>query len=345
MTREDQHRGLQGAALLARLRGDGPARPAVDPGLAGGLRDWLQDGLAGSVAALDPEADPVRLTKERLNQVLVCEAHLAARRGAARTVSAELARGTMVDALFRQWVTTGRVDDPWADGLAALDADGDRDGIADFLRTLPAERRQAIADEVGEHAARITEAWPVPAAGWLPRTQERLLVPLAGGKVLLSGVIDLALGTPSAGQASVCVVEIKSGRRRVEHRADLHLYALMETLRSGAPPFRVATYYTATGELDVEPVGRDVLVSALHRVLAGAVRLCRLATGAEPSRTPNPLCAWCGELPTCAPGRKQAGTAVPRTSGDDADDESWGIERAAGADSMKDAEEDEWPSP
>ena len=117
------------------------------------------------------------------------------------------------------------------------------------------------------------------------------MVPLVGGRVVMSGVVDLAFGSPAGPRASVCVVELKSGRRRVEHRGDFHYYALLETLRSGAPPFRIATYYTRTGELDVEAVTDDVLVGALQRVLAGTVRLCRLAAGTEPARSPNALCA------------------------------------------------------
>jgi hypothetical protein len=156
---------------------------------------------------------------------------------------------------------------------------------------------------------------------WLPRTQERLVVPVVGGRVVLSGVVDLAFGGPAGERASVCVVEIKSGRRRIEHRADLHFYALLETLRSGAPPFRIATYYTRTGELDVEPVTDDVLVGALQRVLAGAVCLCRLAEGTEPVRSPNALCAWCTDLPRCRPGQQRAGTDVVRRAGDDEDDQ------------------------
>jgi len=146
-------------------------------------------------------------------------------------------------------------------------------------------------------------------------------VPLVGGRVVMNGVVDLAFGGPAGERASVCVVELKSGRRRVEHRGDLHFYALLETLRSGAPPFRIATYYTRTGELDVEAVSEDVLVDALQRVLAGAVKLCRLAAGTEPVRTPNGLCAWCGDLPRCEPGQARAGTDVPRRAGDADDDD------------------------
>jgi len=279
------------------------------------LRDWLEDGLAGPAGAVAPDAVPVRVTKEALTGVLTCEAHLVARRAAPRVVSAELARGSMVDALFRQWVTTGRLDDPWSDALAAVGVGGDPDGIAGFVEELPAERRQALVEEIEEHAAGLVARWPVPSPTWLPRTQERVVVPLVGGRVVMSGVVDLAFGGPAGERASVCVVELKSGRRRVEHRGDLHFYALLETLRSGAPPFRIATYYTRTGELDVEAVGEDVLVGAVDRVLAGAVRLCRLAGGTEPVRSPNGLCAWCSDLPRCEPGQARSGTDVPRRAG------------------------------
>jgi len=53
-------------------------------------------------------------------------------------------------------------------------------------------------------------------------------------------------------------------------------------------------------------------VRTLARVLDGALRLCRLAAGAEPERTPNPLCAWCAGLRECVPGQRRAGTDVPR---------------------------------
>ena len=78
-------------------------------------------------------------------------------------------------------------------------------------------------------------------------------------------------------------VEIKSGARRPEHRLDLHFYALIEALRRPAPPFAVATYYTRTGELDVDPVTEEHLVAAACRVGAGLRRL-----GAEPAEAVEP---------------------------------------------------------
>ena len=193
------------------------------------------------------------------------------------------------------------------------------------MAALAAPARQLLADEVDRHASSIATAWSVPSPAWMPRTQERLEVPLAGGRVLLTGVVDLALGAPAGEKASVCIVEVKSGARRLEHRGDLHFYAVLETLRSGASPFRIATYYSRTGELDAEDVGEDVIVGSMHRVLAGTISACRLAAGTELDRTPNPLCAWCDGLPACAPGQARTGTKVPRVAGsrtaDDQDDQ------------------------
>jgi hypothetical protein len=295
--------GPGGGDLLRLLRGDGVPRPVVDPGLSGGLREWLEDGLAGAVGAGPTSTDPVRVSKDALNQVLVCEAHLTASRNAPRAVTAELVRGSMVDALFRQWITTGSIDDPWEDALAALEVEGDRDGVVAFAAGLERRRRRALSEEVAEHAATLRARWPVLNPAWLARTQERIEIPLCGGRIVLAGVLDLVLGAPAHDRASICLVELKSGARRIEHRGDLRFYALLETLRSGSPPFRMATYYSASGELDADPVDEDTLVSALRRTLEGATRLCRLSSGAEPARTPNPLCAWCGALESCPPGR------------------------------------------
>ena len=77
----------------------------------------------------------------------------------------------------------------------------------------------------------------------------------------------------------MAIVEVKSGVRRVEHRADLHFYALIEALRSPAPPFVVATYYTRTGELDVDPVTEELLATASRRALAGTRLLRQRANG------------------------------------------------------------------
>ncbi len=139
--------------------------------------------------------------------------------------------------------------------------------------------RDGLRAEVERQADGLVRRWPALEPAWLPRTQEALRVGLAGGAVELSARVDLAVGRPAEDRSSVAIVEVKSGLRRIEHRADLHFYALIEALRSPAPPFVAATYYTRTGELDVDPVTEDLLAAASRRTLAGTRVLMQQAKG------------------------------------------------------------------
>lgn len=278
--------------LLAQLRGDVARRPRVDPGLAGGLREWLEDGVAEAAGALPSGIPPVLVSRRSLvaASALSLDPGTQVDRagsadpvrpdgGATRVVTVPLARGALVGMLFRQLVTTGRIGDPIADALAALQVDDRSADIVDFLRRLPAGERAAVHREVAAHAAILVSRWPAVAPGWLPRTRDRCSIPLAGGRIVLAGVMDLVLGAPSEGPASVCLVDVRSGERRAEHRADLHFHGLLETLRSGAAPFRLATYYTGSGEIDAEDVPDALLTAAVRRTLDGVAFQCRLAAG------------------------------------------------------------------
>jgi PD-(D/E)XK nuclease superfamily len=252
-------------------------------------------------------APPLVVTKDRLNRVLACEAHHDAAEFGERTYTTALACGAIIDVLFRQLVTVGSIDDPVADGLSALSVDDNQRDLVSWIGQLPQAARDELFAEVERQAGGLLRRWPALDPGWMPRTQEALRVRLAGGAVELSARVDLAIGRPVEDRASVAIVEVKSGARRVEHRADLHFYALIEALRNPAPPFVVATYYTRTGELDVDPVSGELLVAAARRTLAGIRSLGQLAAGAEPRRTPNGLCGSCAALPECDPGRRHTG--------------------------------------
>src|ERR1700734_1851064 len=55
-----------GAEVLALLRGDAAGRPRFDPGLAGGLRAWLEDAAYDVVAARGEHAPPLFLGPRQL---------------------------------------------------------------------------------------------------------------------------------------------------------------------------------------------------------------------------------------------------------------------------------------
>ncbi len=322
-----QWQPLSGDALLQRLRVTGRPRPAADPATARLLRHLLEEGLedgpgsgseGGSARGSGTSAGgptsrrlPIVVTKDRLTRVLSCEAHQVTSEFGERPPTQAIAVGALVDCLFRQLVTIGHIEDPMADGIAALSVDDHQSVLVDWIERLPSPQRVELSAEVERQVLGLVARWPVLSPGWLPRTQEPLKASLADGHVLLSARIDLAIGQQAVENASIGIVELKSGRRRGEHRADLHFYALIEALRSPAPPFMVATYYSRTGELDVEPVSEELLLAAARRARAGIDALRRLADGAEPVRTPNPLCSWCEALPACAPGQRRARSGGP----------------------------------
>ena len=265
--------------LLDRLRVTGRPRPKADPDLAARLREGLEQGLlvaTRDLACSLPDGGhhpgtprPIVVTKDRLTRALSCDAPPVDVEFGKRAPTTAMACGAIIDVLFRQLVTLGSVGDPMGDGLAALSVDGHQVELVSWIERMARPERDGLRMEVERQAAGLVRRWPALDPAWLPRTQEALRVGLAGGAVELSARVDLAVGRPAEDRASVAIVEVKSGLRRVEHRADLHFYALIEALRSPAPPFVVATYYTRTGELDVDPVTEDLLVAASRRVLAG----------------------------------------------------------------------------
>jgi hypothetical protein len=309
---------LAGEALLERLRVTGRPRLQSDPDLQGRLRGSLESGLnqVGDAGPDAPATDSgagtppppsssavVVVTKDRLTGVLACEAHHVAGEFGDRPPTPAMACGALVDVLFRQLIAVGSIDDPMADGMAALGVDDRQQDLVSWIVGLPSAEREALRAEVERQADGLRRHWPALEPAWLPRTQESMRVGLAHGAVELSARVDLAIGRPAEDEASVALVEIKAGARRVEHRADLHFYALVEALRSPAPPFVVATYYTRTGELDVDPVTEELLVGAVRRTIVGTRSLWNLAHGAVPRRTPNSLCGRCTLLPECEPGQ------------------------------------------
>ncbi len=316
---------LAGAALLERLRNTGRPRPRSDPDFAHILRDRLEDGLSldapaggdrlpphtGPPAAVpgspSPRSLPLVVTKDRLTRVLACETHCLSPEFGERTPTVALACGAMIDVLFRQLVCQGSIGDPMADGLAALAVDEHQQDLVSWIERMPRGDLQELRAEVERQVGGLRRRWPALGPSWMPRTQESMRVGLAGGAVELSARVDLAIGKPAEDEASVALVEIKSGARRPDHRADLHFYALIEAVRNPAPPFAVATYYTRTGELDVDPVTEELLVGAARRTLAGACALLRGAGGPDPHRHPNALCWLCSSLPHGDPGPARVG--------------------------------------
>jgi hypothetical protein len=128
----------------------------------------------------------------------------------------------------------------------------------------------------------------------------KLRAELCDGMLILSARSDLTLGMAQGTTAGKVLVELKTGARAARHVEDLRYAALLETLRCGVPPLRLALASLDSGTLSVEDVTDDVLEAAVRRTIAGTTRLLELRLGLRsPSVTPNPACGWCAARHDC----------------------------------------------
>lgn len=278
----------QRESVLEVIRGDVGCREPVDRELIDGLRFRLENAVeraigscgegGGSETECEERAPALYVTRRLINYEL--SAAPTGTYGVAGAdgdlyvgTSVAFSRNVLVGALFRQVVMVGSIEDPLRDALGALEVEGWRDDVLEFVKGLRREEKVQLAREVTAHARGIAGRWPRIPSGWLPRTCDRVTISVAGGRVVFGALVDLIVGPPSRGRSSTCVVTVKTGEARVEDRDDAHFCALLETLRSDAPPFRVVTYYTRNGQLDVD----DVTPSSLERTLARVVRASTLA--------------------------------------------------------------------
>jgi len=279
--------------VLALLRETDGERPDVDAALRHELKHHLEQELRPLTRGIEK---PVFVGKAALQRVLQCEAHHVAEQQAPFEWSVATARGTVAHKAVQ--LSVGRTDRPPPlklvdDALERLQDDpGSR--IADFLLGLTDAARAELRAEVNELVAGFVELWPPLQRAWKPQAETRRRAELANGMLILSGTVDLTLGAPQGLRAGRVVVDLKTGGRHAGHVDDLRFYALLDTLRSGVPPFRLVSYYLDSGTFSVEDVTEQVLEAAIRRTVAGAARIVELQLGMRsPAVTPNPTCRWC----------------------------------------------------
>jgi hypothetical protein len=125
---------------------------------------------------------------------------------------------------------------------------------------------------VAVHAGNLQDMVPRFAPGWMPRTDDRVAIPLAGGRVVLHGTFDLLVGLPQRGTASLCALGLSTSAAWANERRSLHFLALLETLRSGTPPFRLALLESASGRYGVEDVREEHLRAIASHLFAWLTR-------------------------------------------------------------------------
>jgi hypothetical protein len=282
---------------------------ALGPDVAVALRESLESGLR-AVASLVPDGESLWIGKTPLASHEACPGLWRAQLDDRFSWSIASVRGTVshkaieLSLNWRGEVEPARVVDAaitrMLDGVGSAGA---------FLRTLStvelAELRSASVDMV----TAFEECFPPLKARWRPVVDGRLRAELCGGRIVLAGRPDLTLG--QASRSGKVIVDLKTGGRRDHHVEDLRFYALVDTLRVGLPPRRMATMYLDTGQPVVEPVTPDLLAAAAERVVLTTTSMAETRWGTMPTELREGRhCAWCPARDACPAAESRRSVAV-----------------------------------
>lgn len=320
-----------GPALLEQLRGSGKSRPLDDPRLARRLSRLLEEA-SGQLPDL-PADVTIRVTKRHVQRVLACEQHLVASLQEARRATLDMVSGQLLDHLFSLVIARRSIDedpigqDPLGAALSAARISSDHGLLSDW-ESLAVDDQTELRYTVESLASELIRRWPILPSNALVRLQETLRIPLTGGRVVLTGRVDLVLGHPGPRRAGCTLIDLKAGTRRYEDREDAAWYALLETLRHEMMPFQTGNYYLRDGGLTLDVVTSEMLERQAGRVAEAVRRMADLGQGRAPIPTPSDLCPWCPALPGCDTGRKYARArdlegASPPPQREDDDDDDW----------------------
>jgi len=173
--------------------------------------------------------------------------------------------------------------------------------LAGASRLEMAELRASANDVV----VQFLECFPPLRREWRPRTDTPILVKLCADRITLRGKPDLAFGQARGSESGVLILDLKTGWSYPHHFDDLRFYALLQTLKVGVPPYRVASYYLDSATFHHEDVTPATLEIAAGRTVDGVRKIVRLLDAAEPAAiTPGRTCRWCRLRDDCdGPGQ------------------------------------------
>lgn len=267
------------------------------------LRGELEKGVASHAELLGDNVS-IWANKHAIASVHGCERkYLADREFPGWSVP--LARGTVVHKAIElsiNWHGIAIPADLVDESIASLEF-GEQN-ISGFIQGLsPADRAQLRSDSV-DLVTKFDECWPPLKKQWRPVTESKVRLELFEGRIVLQGKIDLTLGRAEGLRAGKVLVDLKSGKFQPGHMHDLRYYALIETIRIGVPPRRIASYYLDQGRFHPEDVTEDMLFSAAQRAIDGVKRMIELELdSSNPRVAPSPACRWCRVLDTCNEGQ------------------------------------------
>jgi len=265
------------------------------------VRTQLHDLVADVAGQLEPD-NPMWVSKNKVTTVHGCEGHYLANLGSFEWTVANV-RGTVVHKaieLATNWrgeFTPSEVVDEALERVAA----DERISAATFVDSLSPSDRAELRSSAIDLYTKFEECFPPLKPVWRPVLESSARYEMFDRRIVLSTKTDLTLG--AAGHK--VIIDVKTGSLHPHHREELRFYALVESLRTGLAPRKLATLSLLTARIDVEDVTEGVLQAAVRKTADAVRKMFELERqGREPRLVPSSTCHWCPLNESCAVGRE-----------------------------------------
>ena len=284
-------------------------RPVFEPDLGPRLRTQLETELRPLVVVLDTiGVDRLWVSKHKISSIHGCEVRFLAEDDLGFDGwTVPRARGTVAHRAIElsMHVRGEPVPAELVDHALAALTEGETNGLADWLQSVSEVERADLRGAAIDKVCAFLESWPPLDPRWRPRSESKVRVELCDERITLQGKVDLTLGSPEGTRAGKVLIDLKTGGFTPAHLDDLRFYALVEAIKVGVPPRRVATHYLESGNLVPEDVTEAMLTSAVARVIDAVARWLELRAGrAVPVAKASSACRWCPVLDGCELGRQ-----------------------------------------
>ena len=264
------------------------------------IRHQLHTLTADIAQLLEPDK-ALWVSKNKVTTVHGCEGHYLANLGNFEWTVANV-RGTVVHKaieLATNWKGEFTPSDVVDEALDRVAVD-ERISASQFVDSLSDSDRAELRSSAIDLYTKFEECFPPLKAAWRPVLESGARYEMFDKRIVMSTKTDLTLG--AAGNK--VIIDVKTGSLHPHHREELRFYALVEALRTGLAPRKLATLSLLTARIDVEDVTEGVLQAAARKTADAVRKMYELERQRrEPHLVPSATCRWCPLADTCSTGK------------------------------------------
>jgi len=265
------------------------------------IRHQMHSLVSDIAEQLEPD-QALWVSKNKVTTVHGCEGHYLANLGNFEWTVANV-RGTVVHKaieLATNWKGDFTPSDVVDEALDRVAAD-ERISAAQFVDSLSDSDRAELRSSAIDLYTKFEECFPPLKAAWRPVLESGARYEMFDKRIIMSTKTDLTLG--AAGNK--VIIDVKTGSLHPHHREELRFYALVEALRTGLAPRKLATLSLLTARIDVEDVTEGVLQAATRKTADAVRKMYELERERrEPKLVPSSTCRWCPLADSCAAGQE-----------------------------------------